>query len=167
MTRPRFIYAEVSSEDPDQHNEIVAQQALRDSADFFLKFGNCDIDHITLTGRRQGIADAHLHEVGVPIDVKFEGKRTFVKAEIFRGDGPAAARANALWASLTEIQPPSRWYASVGGQVLEKAEEIGPGGGRVTRITKTRWSNLALTRTPVHSGLPTVSLRPIGPFLRN
>lgn len=163
----RFVYVEASNEAVDQQNEVVTQQALRDSADFFLKFGNLDIDHITLIGPRQGVPDHQFYEIGIPLDVRFDGPRTFVKAEIYRGSGPAVARADAFWESLTSLSPPGRWYASVGGSTLSRSSQIDADTGReIVAITRVRWSNLALSRTPVNQNVPVVSRVPIGPFRR-
>jgi len=35
-------------------------------------------------------------------------KKTFVKAEVHAGVGPAAEKANMFWLSLSDIPPPAR-----------------------------------------------------------
>lgn len=155
----RFIHFEASNEALDQQNEVVMQKALRDSADYFLRYGNIDIDHFTMVGAKVGIPDYTTYEIGRPVDVKFDGSRTMVKAEIYSGTGPAAMHANQFWSSLTEINPPARWYPSVGGSIMEKAIEIDPSTKmRKALIKKVRWSNIGVSKTPVNQTVPTVAV---------
>lgn len=155
----RFIHFEASNEALDQQNEVVMQKALRDSADYFLRYGNIDIDHFTMIGAKAGIPDYPTYEIGRPVDVKFDGSRTMVKAEIYSGTGAAAAHANQFWSSLTEINPPARWYPSVGGAIMDKAIEIDPSTKmRKAYIKKVRWSNIGVSKTPVNQTVPTVAV---------
>lgn len=164
----RFIYFEASNEALDQQNEVVMQKALRDSADWFLKFGNIDIDHYTLIGAKVGIPDYTMYEIGRPVDVSFEGKKTLVKAEIYSGAGQAADRANQFWSSLVELNPPARWYPSVGGSVMEKAIEIdGKTGMRKALIKKVRWSNIGVSKTPVNQTVSTVATMPLATMAKS
>lgn len=164
----RLIYIEASNEALDQQNEVVMQKALRESADWYLKYGNLDIDHFTLIGAKAGIPDYTMYEIGRPIDVKFEGSKTLVKGEIYSGSGPAAERANQFWSSLTEINPPANWFPSVGGAVLEKAIEIDPGTKmRKAMVKKVRWSNIGFSKTPVNQTVPTVATVPFGALAKS
>ena len=165
----RLIYLEASNEALDQQNEVVLQKALKDSADWFLKYGNLDIDHFSLIGKPNpakgyaGIPDYQNYEIGRPLDVRFDGSKTFVKGEIYSGQGAAADQANQFWASLTEINPPARWYPSVGGSIMEKAIELDTETqARKTVIKKVRWSNIGFSKTPVNPAVPTVATVPIG-----
>ena len=54
----RFVYCEPSNENWDAQNERVLQKALAESAPHFLKFGNIDIDHLSLLGSRHGLTPA-------------------------------------------------------------------------------------------------------------
>lgn len=170
----RLIYLEASNESLDQQNEVVLQKALKDSADWFLRYGNLDIDHITMLGKpnpakgHPGIPDSQYYEIGRPLEVRFEGSKTFVKGEIYSGQGPAAERANQFWSSLTEIQPPARWYPSVGGSIMEKAVELdAETHARRAMIKKVRWSNIGFSKTPVNSAVPTVATVPIGALAKS
>lgn len=159
----RYVYIEASNEDTDQQNEVVLQKALSASADYYLRYGNLDIDHVTQIGARAGIPDYNLFEIGRPVEARFADGRTFVKGEIFSGAGPAAERANQFWSSLTEINPPACWYPSVGGQVIERTTEIDP----VTKmrkafVKKVRWTNVGFSKTPVNQTVPTVAAVPFG-----
>lgn len=165
----RLIYLEASNEALDQQNEIVQQKALKDSADWFLRYGNFDIDHLTLIGKpnpakgHPGIPDYQQYEIGRPLEVRFDGKKTFVKGEIYSGQGTVAEQANQFWASLTEINPPARWYPSVGGSIMNKVAELDADTqARKTVIKKVRWSNIGFSKTPVNPAVPTVATVPIG-----
>lgn len=149
----RFLYLEASREGVDQHNECVLAKALEDSAEHFLKFGNIDIDHKSMpsVAAGYGIDDPESWEVGVPEEVRVEGGSVFVKARLFKGDTQLAQRANMVWESLTKLNPPARWYASVGGATLAKSQGIDPvTKNKVNYINRVRWSNLAISRQPVN-----------------
>jgi hypothetical protein len=161
----RFVYIEASSEGRDQQNEIVLAKALEDSADHFLKFGNVDIDHksMALIAAAYGIEDPEAWEIGVPVETRADGLSTFVKARLYSGDTPLAARANMVWDSMTKLNPPKRWYASVGGKPLAKSVRIDPQtGDKVGVVSKVRWTNLALTAQPVNQHVSGVSTMPFG-----
>lgn len=159
----RIIYIEASNEAVDHQGEVVMAKALADSADYYLRHGNLDIDHYTLIGPRMGMRDSNLYEIGRPLDVTCRDGKTFVKGVVYAGTGPAAEQANNFWSSMTDINPPQRWYPSVGGAI--------PAGGKVVDIdpkTKqrrvlvkaTRWTNIGFSKTPVNPAVPTVSTVP-------
>lgn len=164
----RFIYFEASNEGVDQQGERVLAKALEESAQYFLKFGNIDIDHYTLIGARTGIPNHMSYEIGRPVDVAVEGEKTFVKAQLYKGVGDLARNANMVWESMTEIQPPQRWYPSVGGSVLAKSIAIDPiTKEKVGVVTKVRWNNVALSRTPVNQHLPEAQVAPVAVFAKS
>jgi hypothetical protein len=165
----RFVYMEASNESRDLQDEVILQKALKESAEYFLKFGNIDLDHYTQIGRPNpakgspGIPGYEAFEIGRPVDVRVDGTRTFVKALINSGTGPAADKANYFWSSIDETNPPKRWYPSVGGAVLVKAISVDPStGAKFPVITKVRWSNIGMSLTPVNADVPEVSCVPIG-----
>lgn len=161
----RFLYLEASREEADQHNDLVLAKALQDSTDHFLKFGNIDIDHKSMASvaAAHGIEDPENWEIGVPEEVSIENGVTMVKARLFKGDTPLAAKANMVWDSMTKLSPPARWYASVGGATLAKANGIDPSGrNKVNFITKVRWSNLAISRQPVNQHVSAARTMPFG-----
>lgn len=161
----RFIYLEASREGVDQQNECVLAKALEDSADHFLKFGNIDIDHKTMpsVARMYGIEEPESWEVGRPEEVRIDGGVTLVKARLYQGDTPLAARANMVWDSMTKLNPPARWYASVGGATLAKATGVDQATrSKVSYVTKVRWSNLAISRQPVNQHVSAASTIPFG-----
>lgn len=164
----RFVYLEASNEAMDQQGEVVLARALEESAAFYLKFGNLDIDHFTQIGAKNGIPNYELYEIGRPVDVRVRDGKTFVKGQIYAGNGAAAEKANAFWSSLTDLSPPARWYPSVGGAVLQKAVEIDPATrSRRAVIKKVRWSNVAFSKTPVNPDLATVSTVPFGALAKS
>ncbi len=164
----RFIYLEASGEGIDIQRERVLSKALEESAEYFLKFGNIDIDHYTILGPRLGIPDYMSYEVGVPVDVDVKNNATFVKVALYQGDTPGCARANMIWDSLTGQNPPARWYPSVGGNIQKKTKQVDPEtGGEITVIEKVLWNNIGLSRTPVNPHLPAASAMPVGIFAKS
>ncbi|WP_147432494.1 hypothetical protein [Pararobbsia silviterrae] len=159
----RFVYLEASNQTRDLQGEVLLAKALEESASYYLKFGNLDLEHFTQIGAKQGIPMYESYEIGKPVDVRVDGTRTFVKGQIYTGTGPAAEKANLFWSSLTQIDPPKDWYPSVGGGVLGKSIAIDPETQQpYPVITKVRWSNVGFSRTPVNPDLETVSTMPIG-----
>lgn len=164
----RFVYIEASNEIRDQQGEVVLAKALAESADYYLKFGNLDIDHYTQIGAKRGIPNYESFEIGRPVAVRIEDGTTFVKGQIFSGAGPAAERANMFWSTLTDISPPQRWYPSVGGGVAGKELAIDPlTKARYTVISKVRWTNIGFSKTPVNDNLSTVTTEAFGPLAKS
>jgi hypothetical protein len=163
----RILYFEASNEAVDQQGEVIAAKALADSTDYYLRFGNVDLEHMSVLGPRLGIPDYISYEIGRPVAVKQTGKSTFVKAEIYRGDSAAATKANDFWASVTELQPPKPWYASVAGAILEKAVTFDPDTkSRKVIVKKVRWQNTALSATPVNDNISVCATVPVGAFAK-
>ena len=152
----RFLYMEVSNERMDQQGEKILSKALEESAPLFKLHGNIDIDHATQLRERGGFRDWMHYEIGRPVEVKIDGPRTLVKAQLYQGETELARNANFVWESLTKLNPPARWYPSVGGEVLEKSMEFDPDTqSKVAVIKKVRWTNVGLSRTPVNQHVPT------------
>jgi hypothetical protein len=163
----RFIYIVASDETTDAQGERILCKALEASADVFLRYGSLDIDHIVLMGARSGVPDYMEYEIGRPVDVRFEGTRTFVKAQLYKGESRLARNANMVWDSITALHPPARWYPSVGGSSGPKTIEVDPvTKARVPVIKSVRWTNLALSRTPVNQSVPVASAVPVGAFAK-
>ncbi|MFZ4538504.1 hypothetical protein [Propionivibrio sp.] len=165
----RIIYVEASSEQKDIEGEIVLSKALKDSADYFLKFGIIDMDHKSMpaVAQKMGLI-AEEWAIGQPLEVRFSGDKTVVRAKLYSGDTPLAEKANNVWDGLTKLNPPARYYASVGGSVLGREIRLDPlTGDRIPVVTKTRWNNLALSATPVNQHLSTASSAPMGIFAKS
>jgi hypothetical protein len=170
----RFIYFEASNEGVDQQGERVLAKALEESAAHFLRFGNLDIDHYTLIGRPNpakgwpGLPNPEQYEIGKPVDVRVSGSQTFVKAELYQGDTELARNANMVWDSMTKLSPPKNWYPSVGGAVLAKSEAIDPDSKRkVDVVTRVRWTNLAISQTPVNQHVQAAQVAPVAVFTKS
>ncbi len=164
----RILFFEASNEDVDHQNEVVLQKALAESAGYFLRHGNIDLSHYSILGPKSGLTNFMEFEVGRPVDVKVDGARTFVKAELYQGDSPQARNASMVWDSLTKQSPPSRWYPSVGGAVLAKSVKLDPKTNqKVAVIEKVRWNNVALDRCPVNRSVGEVSTAPVGTFSKS
>lgn len=163
----RLIYFEASNEEPDYQDEIVLQKALQESAAYFLRHGNIDLSHYTILGPKSGVDNFMEYEIGKPIDVRF-GKGTMVKAVLYKGESPMARNANMVWDSLVKQSPPSRWYPSVGGAVLQKGVRIHPETGeKFGVVEKVRWNNVALDRCPVNRSVPEISVAPTAVFAKS
>lgn len=158
----RVVYLEASNQARDLQGEVVLAKALQESADYYLKFGNLDIDHKTQLGPKAG-PDYLLYEIGQPVEVRASGNSTWVKGRIYSGDGQVAEHANRFWDSITKLIPPKRWYPSVGGAIQERGVSADPRTGAATPVVKkVRWTNIGFSATPVNPALPTVSTVPFG-----
>ncbi len=158
----RYVFMEASNETEDHDKEIVLAKALQESAQYYLRYGNLDLDHRTQIGPRAGEPSHHLFEIGKPVDVRADGTRTFVKGELYQGDTPVAENANMVWDGLTKCRPAQAWYPSVGG-ACSKAKVTDPETGQPrTVIHKVRWTNIGMSRTPVNLGVPTMAAVPFG-----
>lgn len=163
----RYIYMEASNESIDAAGERVLAKALQASVEEYKRFGNVDIDHISIIGAKAGIPDYLLYEIGQPEEVRIDGRHSFVKARLYQGETRMAEKANEVWESMTLLTPPARWYPSVGGAVLEHQTAIDPELKKSVRmVTRVRWTNVALSRTPVNQALPTASSIPFGMFAK-
>ncbi|HQS59651.1 MAG TPA: hypothetical protein PKZ37_14830 [Gallionellaceae bacterium] len=164
----RFIYIEASNEGIDLQGEKVLSEALADSKDYYLRYGNIDIDHFSIIGAKAGIQNPLQYEIGRPVDVRIENRHTFVKAQLYKGDSELAKNANMVWESMTKISPPKRWYPSVGGSAPVKVQEFDPEScSKVTVVKSVRWTNIGLSQTPVNQHVPTASASPIGTFCKS
>ena len=164
----RYVYLEASNQARDIQGERVMAKALADSADYYLKFGNLDLDHITQLGASKGIQDYMSFEIGRPAEVQVrDGGRTMVKGEIFQGDAPVAECANRFWDSVTKLTPPQRWYPSVAGAIRDKGTEFDPETRTSSTIIKAvRWTNIGFSKTPVNPTVPSVSTVPMDMLMK-
>jgi hypothetical protein len=167
----RFVYFEASKEAVDQQDETVLAKALADSSEFYLRYGNVDIDHYTQIGAKLGIPDYPYYEIGQPVEFGQRDGSTFVKSELYRpveGKPPEAVeKANQVWHGLTASNPRQRWYPSVGGSVLGKSIVVDEKTqARRAVINKVRWANVGLSKTPVNQHVGTCEVVPVGTFAK-
>ena len=164
----RIVFIEPSNETTDLEGERVLREALKESKDYFLAKGNFDQDHLTIKGYSAEIRNPRLYELGRPTEVRFELDRTFVKGFIYKGAGEMVQCANEFWASMTELQPPMRWFPSVGGHVREAGNITINGTKNVVKaIKKVYWNNIGFSREPVNPTVPNISVLPIGAFAKS
>lgn len=163
----RYIYIQASDESVDAQGEKVLCKALQESASTFLNYGSLDIDHIVLKGPASGLQNYMEYEIGKPVDVGFESGKTFVKAQLYTGDTPLSRNANMVWDSMTRLNPPARWYPSIGGKGVRGHETDPVTKSRVPVIKSVYWVNLALSRTPVNQAVPVAQTVPMGVFAKS
>jgi hypothetical protein len=158
----RVLEVEASNEAMDDEGDVIAQKALLDSADVFVKNGHIDIDHISELGHRLGISNPESYIIGRPTEVKDLGDgRTGVVAEIRRSaDGshdPIRNKYDAFWDTMVS-EPPVLWRASIYGfpdesGVIDCRESKCDSGATRYHITKMQWCSLAMTRNPVNTNI--------------
>jgi hypothetical protein len=163
----RFLYLEASNEGVDQQSEVILAKALAESAPFYERYGNIDLEHTSQIGAKLGIPDYLSYEIGKPLEVRQRGETTFVKAEIFSGTGKMAEKANMFWDSVTKLTPAQRWYPSVGGAVLNKSIVLDANGNRRVMIDKVRWVNVGLSKTPVNQHVRECAVIPMEAFAKS
>lgn len=150
----RLFTVEASNENIDLEGDIILQDALRRSADFFLKKGVIDFNHFS-----ELLPNERLKWViGRPRDVTFtneDSRTTIVKGEIFRGDqfDPWSNLADKIWASIINGEP---WYASIYGKVLECEKESGAAPRML--VKSMVWTSLALTQSPANHTLKSLRI---------
>ncbi|HKT53427.1 MAG TPA: hypothetical protein VJP88_03185 [Caulobacteraceae bacterium] len=168
----RYLYLEASNEGRDQQAEVVMAKALAESAKFYERYGNVDIDHYTQIGAKLGIPDYLTYEIGRPIAVRQRDGVTFVKCELYSGIGdnvtsPMLEKANMVWDSVAKMRPAQRWYPSVGGAVLHKSLGVNANGERTVLIDRVRWQNIGLSKTPVNQHVPECAVIPMEVFAKS
>lgn len=158
----RLVEVEASNEKVDSEGDIILQRALLDSADYFVKSGNLDIDHLSELGNRLRIPNPASYIIGRPVEVKDLGHgRTGVVGEISRSkDGkvdPAKNKYDEFWESL-QREPPVVWQASIYG--FPKSDQVedcrdGHCSSGATRflVKGMEWRSLAFTRNPINTSL--------------
>jgi hypothetical protein len=164
----RVIEFEASSTTLDAEGDVIEQQALLNSADYFIKNGFIDVDHYCELGRNPqyhwlGIKDPDSWIVGHPVDVKDIGEyRTGVKAIIKQNKNgkvdPTLYKHDWLWTQLNNEK--GEWKASVFGYPGADTEEGGCTIGTDGHVCATRylvksfrWHSTALTRNPINKSL--------------
>ena len=146
----RFVYFEASNESRDLQGEVVMCKALADSADYYLKFGNVDVDHVTQIGAKAGIPGYSGFEIGAPRRSRSKATHVRQSADL-HGSGQMAKMANEVWESLTSVEPAGA-LVSVGGW-----RRLGEGQSSIPRrrpCTRGAQGSLDQCWTVPHSGEP-------------
>lgn len=148
----RVVYFEAHSEEEDLQGETIAVNALKDSSGYFLKNGFLDWHH---AGEKGKDIPEPKDIIGFPLDLKFEGKKAYVKAVLHEGD----PIADDVWKGL-HCKPPKRYSASIAGKRVKTFRKA---NGVYT--TKLVWTSLAITPSPVNINT-SMSLTPYSAFLK-
>jgi hypothetical protein len=167
----RIVYFETSREGVvDRQGEDIACEALWNSRKHFLEQGDLDIGHFSYLGNPRGIARPE-YTIGLPRDVRRQGKSIWVAGEVFSPTTPPPEGSNGWWAdtfwhSLTQLRPAKRWFPSVLGRMPHGAVELQVRGGRTVRFIKGPliWFSVGFANRAQHPALGPVGSSPMGPF---
>ncbi|QWK23112.1 hypothetical protein [Thermus antranikianii] len=108
------------------------------------------------------------------LEVRRAGPSVFVKAELFSNlapppPGSSGEWADRVWHSLTQMQPPMRWFPSVFGKLAPDAVvEVEVRDGQKVRVIRgpIEWYSVGLAQRAQNPALPPVSLEPLGAFAK-
>ncbi len=144
------VYLEASNEFRDQQDERVVREAMEESKANYLRKGIISWDHKHKeTGDPQYI-------IGEPEDVTFDGEKTLVQGFLYKENNHAQSVFKLLMSET------SRLGSSIGGFIIDKADEI---GGKLIR--KILWDETAITYKPVNDfTLGKVQLAPFEAFAK-
>lgn len=171
----RVIYFEASREGVvDREGEDIAADALWASRKLFLSQGNIDVNHWSWLGNPPGTGMRPEYVIGLPLEVRRAGPSVFVKAELFSNLAPpplgsSGEWADRVWHSLTQMQPPMRWFPSVFGKLAPDAVvEVEVRDGQKVRVIRgpIEWYSVGLAQRAQNPALPPVSLEPLGAFAK-
>jgi hypothetical protein len=141
------IYIDASNEHLDREGEVVLQQALIASKDYFLQHGVISYDHLHKLERDPK------YIIGEPMEVRFgNGGDTFAKARLYNKVPVAKTIYNLIRSDSSKVK------ASVGGSIEEK---------RGNTIIKVQWDEIALTVKPVNDSLTQATITPLNVFAKS
>jgi hypothetical protein len=169
----RILYLEASKELRDLQGERILVKALEESIPYFLKFGKIDLDHASVTGQIRGQkVNPYAFEIGRPLDVRVDRNgdtpSIFVKIAVFQSKDGTGNRfteaADLFWDSLN-TNPPTLWYPSVQGYVLDDGPAVDD-GKKTVEVRKLQWHSIGLSRTPVNHHVGPASLVPLPIFAK-
>jgi hypothetical protein len=152
-----FIFeVEASNPNTDLQKQIVLQDALLESKDYFLANGVVSLDHLHKRRRADGSAETDLSKViGEPLEVRTEGKKTIVKGKLYHTNEHAQEIIKLLKAKSTRIK------ASVGGIWPQIVKDAKTGAEKIAHVL---WNDLALTFSPVNNTVsPAYLIRSMDP----
>jgi len=149
-----IIEAEASNEDLDFDGQKVLQRALLDSKDYFLQHGIISYDHRHLRADPDDPNwSPEKYIIGEPIGVTKQGKKTFVKAKLYKSSPIARQIVAKLKDGSTRIK------TSIGGRNPQIASTWDQKlGRRIQKVVKVLWDELAITFKPVNQTLAPVEL---------
>lgn len=138
-----YCAGEASNENVDFQNEVTLQHAMKESKDYFLKNGVVSYDH-----RHRNADNPEEYIIGEPVDVWFEGTKTFVKFKLFRFNEIAQEIIKKLKCGAKTVK------ISIGGVFVRKMKEAVSGASHIVSFL---WDEIALTYKPVNQTLTPVS----------
>lgn len=164
----RILTLESSCTSLDSEGDVITQDALLKSAEYYLEEGHIDIEHYSELGKLPqydwlGIRDPDSWIVGKPVEVIDLGNyRTGIKAEIYQSpDGkidPFVNKYDWVWQKI--LNEPGMWKASVYGYPGNDTQDGGCVIGTDGQVCATRyliksfrWHSTALTRNPINKSL--------------
>jgi|WetSurMetagenome_2_1015567.scaffolds.fasta_scaffold67743_2 hypothetical protein len=149
-----IIKAEASNENVDVDGQIVLQNALVKSKDYFMKNGIISWDHLHKQKDANGnIVTNPEFIIGEPLGIETEGDKTFVKAILYKGNKIVEDIVDKLRQGAKIIK------TSVGGRkpVVQKSYDKNT-GKNLEKIVDVNWDELALTYKPCNQTLSPVQL---------
>ncbi len=157
----RLVRMQVSSQEKDSENDVILQKALLASANYYVSYGNVDLDHMTLVGYKLQLPHVpQWYELGNPLEVVDLGN---YKTEILwqckrnpRGFDPENNVYDFFWQSLF-LDPPTKWRASIAGPIHEVDDKV---EGHRYVVEKMQWINTAVTKVPVNYNIEGIA-RPV------
>jgi hypothetical protein len=142
-----IVYLQASNELKDQDNETIEMDALKKSAEYYMKHGILSWDH------KHKMTHDPRFIIGEPLDVRFTAdKKTLVKGFLYKSNDIAQS----VWKNIKSNA--KKMGASVGGGILQKANSV---------IKKVVWDETAITHKPVNDGtFGTVQIVPFMAFAK-
>jgi len=149
-----IIKAEASNENVDVDGQIVLQNALIKSKDYFMKNGIISWDHLHKQKDANGnVVTNPEFIIGEPMGIETEGDKTFVKAMLYKGNKIVEDIVDKLRHGAKIIK------TSVGGRkpVVQKSYDKNS-GKNLEKVVDVNWDELALTYKPCNQTLSPVQL---------
>lgn len=145
-----IVYGEASNENLDFQGDKVLQEALLDSADYFMQNGVVSYDHRHLTEKE----NPEKFIIGEPLGIRFKetkegGKKVFVKFKLFKNNELANEIVKKLKDGANTVK------ISIGGKLAKKEASVTDGAKRIVSVL---WDEIALTYKPVNQTLSPVTL---------
>ena len=146
--------AEASNENLDFDGQVVLQEALIASKDYFLANGVVSYDHKHL---KPDPLDPHWNPekyiIGEPLEVRTKGNRTFVKGKLYSTVESAQEIIKKLKAGAKTL------HISVGGKMPQVEKTYSQKLGKmIEAVVAVLWDEIAITFKPVNQTLDPVAL---------
>lgn len=152
-----IIWAEASNENLDFQDQVVLQTALLKSKDYFLTNGIISYDHRHLQADPDDASwTPEKYIIGEPLEVTTQGKRTIIKALLYKSNPTVKNLISKLKDGSTRIK------TSIAGKKPKVIKSFDEKLGRmVEKVASVLWDELAITWKPVNQTMSPVSLTPL------